>query len=68
MKYKKLTSIFEYFDREKLKMVTNYQNLVRNHREINAFEGQMNQSIRYSNEQQKVKPLLTWRLQNLNLR
>jgi len=39
MKYKKLTSIFEYFDREKLKMVTNYQNLVRNHREVNAFEG-----------------------------
>lgn len=33
MKYKKLTSIFEYFDREKLKEVTNYQNLVRSHQE-----------------------------------
>ena len=24
VKYKKLTSIFEYFDREKLRMITNY--------------------------------------------
>ena len=32
------------------------------------YDPNMTQSVRFSNDLQKVKPLLTWRLQNLNLK
>ena len=72
LRYKKLMSVFELFDLEKRKSVSQYHNLVRNH--IKAA-GQntgdsltQQQSIRCTDELQKANPLLTWRLENLNLR
>ena len=64
-------SVFELYDLEKRKTVSNYHNLVRNHIKAasqNLADSQHQQSIRCADEQQKVNPLLTWRLQNLNLK
>ena len=68
LRYKKVTSAFELLDLEKQKGVSNYENLVRNHLLTKQQDPSNLLSIRCSDEQQKLKPLLTWRLQNLNLK
>lgn len=53
LRYKKLMSVFELFDLEKRKSVSNYQNLVKNHikaTEQYAADSLHHQSIRCADE------------------
>ena len=65
LRYKQLSSVFELQYQETSKVIGSYHQLVKSYLTNNIEE--MNQSLRCTNDQQKVKPLLTWRLQNLNL-
>lgn len=70
LRYHRVTSVFQLYDIEKRKDTQLYQNLVRNHllNVANEHSNSMHHSVRHADEKQKVKPLLCWRLQNLNLR
>jgi len=66
LKYMKTGSIFDFQDQQKEKVVSQYHSLVRSYL-LSPIETTHNQSLRCTTEIQQVKPLLTWRLQNLNL-
>mmetsp|Transcript_34695 Transcript_34695/g.53208 ORF Transcript_34695/g.53208 Transcript_34695/m.53208 type:complete len:172 (+) Transcript_34695:1459-1974(+) len=62
-KFTKTSNEFDLLDNEKKTTLTNYFTLMRN----TLLAGGQAHSVRADEEAKMVKPLLTWRLQNLNL-
>jgi hypothetical protein len=66
LRYHKAPSAFDLLDLERRKDVAAYQRLVQSH--LGATENSnLQKSVRHVDEAAKIKPLLCWRLSNLDL-